>query len=169
MPLISGAHFSSCRTYRYVLWRRWDENAPSLLFIGLNPSAADEHTDDPTIRRCLDFARRWGYGSMYVANLFAFCTHDPRELKQAADPVGPENERYLREYIHHTDRSVLIWGNHGSFLGRDREVLPLVPDPWCIKITAQGQPGHPLYLRKDMQPIPFTPLPSSDDSRSSDE
>ena len=76
--------FSSCRTYRYVLWRELDAANPRYaLFIGLNPSTADEVADDPTIRRCKDFARRWGYGAVCVANLFAYRATKPAKLKAA--------------------------------------------------------------------------------------
>src|SRR5271157_168450 len=87
----SGATFSLCRTWRYKLWRRWSAAVPMVTFIGLNPSTADEINDDPTVRRCLGFARRWGFGGMSMLNVFAYRSTNPRALRAATDPVGPRN------------------------------------------------------------------------------
>ena len=85
-----GARFSESRTHRYALWRIWEKGAPMVMFVGLNPSTADETQDDPTIRRCIDFAKRWGYGGLYMLNIFAFRATNPKDMKAAADPVGPD-------------------------------------------------------------------------------
>src|SRR5437763_12292606 len=88
--------FSACRAYRYALWREAAPGRPGYaLVIGLNPSAADETADDPTVRRCRDFARRWGYGALCLANLFAYRATEPAALKAAAAPVGRGNDRWL--------------------------------------------------------------------------
>lgn len=92
-----GADLSFDRTYRYSLWRIWNADKPFVLFIGLNPSAADENEDDPTIRRCINFARRWGYGGLYMANLFALRATDPSEMKAHKRPVGQGNDDVLLE------------------------------------------------------------------------
>ena len=89
------AVFSPCRTYRYALSRVWAADKPYALFIGLNPSTADETLDDPTIRRCIDFAKRWGYGGLVMANLFAYRATNPSEMKAATDPVGVANDEWL--------------------------------------------------------------------------
>src|SRR4029077_5114543 len=88
------AEFSHCRRYRFALWRRWD-SGPQVLFVMLNPSTADETTDDPTIRRCIGFARTWGFGSLAGANLFAFRTLKPRQLRPASEPIGAGNDDWL--------------------------------------------------------------------------
>ena len=93
-----GAHFSTCRRYRYRLWRIWDENKPFVLFICLNPSTADENEDDPTIRRCVRFARDWDYGGMVMVNLFAFRATDPSELYNADEQIGQNNSKEILEY-----------------------------------------------------------------------
>ena len=90
--IVQSADFSACGTYRYALRRIWLPAAPQVLFIGLNPSTADEKSDDPTIRRCLGFARSWGYGGLIVANLFAYRATAPSALREARDPIGPLND-----------------------------------------------------------------------------
>lgn len=151
----TGAIFSECRNYRYVLWRVWDTERPKVLFIGLNPSAADEHYNDPTIRRCLDFAKNWGFGGFYITNLFAFRHKDPAELKKAEAPRGVDNDQFIKKYASICTKTVLIWGNHGTHQNRNLEVLDLLEEAWCMKMNKTGQPAHPLYLKKGTVLIPF--------------
>jgi len=92
----AGAIFDITGTHRYLLWRDWDNSLPTVAFVMLNPSTADAERMDPNIRRCLGFARSWGYGRMIIGNLYAYRATDPRVLTRADDPVGPDNERYLR-------------------------------------------------------------------------
>ena len=96
-PIKRRAVFSRCKTYRYSLERLWETETPvkRVVFIGLNPSTADHRVDDPTIRRCMGFAERWGYNALRVVNLFAYRTPYPEELKKAQDPVGPYNAKHL--------------------------------------------------------------------------
>lgn len=89
------AKLSDCRTYRYELWRTWDESKPYAMFIGLNPSTADETEDDPTIRRCINFAKTWGYGGLCMTNLFAYRATQPEDMKRASDPIGNKNDETL--------------------------------------------------------------------------
>lgn len=93
--MIKDAILSEDRKYRYILSRTWDETKPTVLFIGLNPSTADENEDDPTIRRCIIFAKSWGYGGLIMANLFAFRTTNPQGLYSEKNPVGSENDYYI--------------------------------------------------------------------------
>jgi hypothetical protein len=143
-----SAAFSQDRRFRYALRRTWDPSRPSVLFVGLNPSTADHRHDDPTIRRCIGFAKVMGFGELLVANLFAFRTPHPRELRRAADPVGPRNNHWLKRLAGDADLVIGAWGSHGSFLGRDDVVIPLLGEIHCLGITARGQPRHPLYLPK---------------------
>jgi hypothetical protein len=154
--------FSPCRTYRYTLWRQLDASrAGFALFIGLNPSTADEQTDDPTIRRCKDFARRWGFGAVCVANLFAFRATRPADLKAAPAPVGPDNDRWLVRLARTADLVIAAWGMHGSFAGRDLKVAGLLDNPLvCLGLTRGGHPRHPLYLRRTTMPTPW-PRPAA--------
>ncbi|MDQ4078236.1 MAG: DUF1643 domain-containing protein [Chloroflexota bacterium] len=150
-----GALFSPCRSYRYALWRVWDDARPFVLFVCLNPSTADERRNDPTVRRCVGFARAWRYGGVYVANLFAYRATDPQVLKCAPHPVGPESDRWLKELAEGAEIVVAAWGNHGTLMNRAQEVLSWLPKAHYLVMTKGGQPGHPLYLRKDCQPQPF--------------
>lgn len=125
------------------------------MFIGLNPSTADEVNDDPTIRRCIAFAKSWGYGSLCMTNLFAFQATKPDDMKAAADPVGPDNDRHLIELARGAGVVIAAWGANGTHLGRNVIVRSMIPNLHCLKKTSAGHPGHPLYLRADLKPIPF--------------
>jgi hypothetical protein len=144
----TDAQFSSCRRYRYALWRVWNAHTPHVAFIGLNPSTADEAEDDPTIRRCMGFARHWGYGGLVMLNLFAFRATDPRDLLQAEDPIGPGNDRCLNTVVPTAAKIVAAWGNHGGHLGRSAVVRARWPELYALKINQSGEPAHPLYLPK---------------------
>lgn len=125
------------------------------MFVGLNPSTADETQDDPTIRRCIAFAKSWGYAGLCMTNLFAFRATDPKDMMVAADPVGPENDGYLLALAGDTGVIVAAWGANGTHLGRDADVCKLLPVLHCLALTKDGHPGHPLYLRKTLTPVPM--------------
>lgn len=149
----AGALFSDCDTYRYRLWRLWDTELPTMNVIGLNPSTADATNDDPTIRRCIGFARAWGYGGLVMTNLFAFRATDPREMKRAADPVGPDNNRHLVDVARAAGMVIAAWGTHGTHVGRAQAVSALIDVPvYCLGRTKGAAPKHPLYLSKATQP-----------------
>ena len=145
----TGALFSTDRTYRYLLWRTWDTCEPLVLFVGLNPSTADENLNDPTIRRCIAFAKRFGAGGVIVGNLFAYRATKPRDLFLASDPLGPQNDEMLVQATRLVSTTVACWGTHGSFLGRSAQVASLLGEVQCLGTTKAGQPRHPLYLRHD--------------------
>jgi len=126
-----------------------------VLFIGLNPSTADAAVDDPTIRRCIGFAKAWGFGGLYMANLFAFRSTDPRGLLSASDPVGPENDAILLKLTKMASLVVAAWGNHGAFMDRASHVRALCGELSVLKLNHSGQPAHPLYLKKDVKPTPW--------------
>lgn len=149
------ATLSQCRKYRFALWRTWDKSLPYAMIIGLNPSTADEKEDDPTIRRCIDFAKSWGYGGLCMANLFAFRATDPSELLTAKEPIGHENDEWLLKLSKNAGVVVAAWGNDGLHLGRSNEVIQLIPKLHYLKINATGEPAHPLYLKKTLQPTPL--------------
>lgn len=146
-----AATLSACRTYRYALWRRWGRGDYAM-FIGLNPSTADETNDDPTIRRCIGFARAWGYGALCMANLFAYRATDPADMKKAAEPVGWENDHTLTTLARGAGVVVAAWGAHGTYKGRDQSVRLLVPNLHFLRLTKDGHPGHPLYLPASLKP-----------------
>ena len=120
---ISDAEFSPCRQYRYSLWRYWDEHKRYAVFVCLNPSTADETKDDPTVRRCINFAKGWDYGGMIMLNLFALRSTDPKRLKLVDDPVGPDNDFHLRSASSKAGITIAAWGIHGTLMGRNKEVI----------------------------------------------
>ncbi len=146
-----SAIFSKCRRYRYGLTREWGIGE-AVLFIGLNPSTADESTDDSTIRRCIGFARDWGYARMHMVNLFGFCATHPKDLLEAADPVGSENDAYLLELANQSNLIVAAWGVKGSYRSRHLQVKQMIPGLHYLRLTQKGQPQHPLYLPKTLTP-----------------
>jgi len=157
---VGPAVLSLDRKYRYTLTRVWDVGKPQLAYIGLNPSTADEATLDPTLRRCLDFANSWGYGSFTMLNLFAFRATNPLDMKAAYDPVGPDNDAYILTVATGVQTVVACWGAHGGWLGRDTEVRKMLKDMdiklHYLKLTKDGRPNHPLFLPKTLTPQEWT-------------
>ena len=120
-----------------------------VVFIGLNPSTADATQDDPTIRRCIGFAKAWGYDSLCMVNLFAYRATDPKDMQRATDPIGAENDHHLKLVIDQADLVVAAWGGDGGFLGRSEEIkLLFSKEIYCLGKTKYGQPRHPLYIPK---------------------
>jgi hypothetical protein len=149
--MIEGhAEFDTTGQYRFALSRRWDNSKPRVGFVMLNPSRADATRNDPTIRRCIGFARDWGFGSMEIVNLFAYRTPHPQLLPQIANPIGCDNDNYLMEASQRSRLLVLAWGNWGTLLRRGEAVANLLAqsDCRCFGLTRSGQPLHPLYLPK---------------------
>lgn len=144
-----AAILSDDKLYRYQLSRIWDDSKPSILFIMLNPSTADADTDDPTIRRVIRFATSWGYGAVYVANLYAFRSTDPKALKHAEDPVGKENVAHITQLIGIVDKVIYAWGNNQK---EPTWLSELVQIPYCIDLSKKGIPKHPLYLKGELLP-----------------
>ena len=150
------AGFSRCGRYRYWLRRSWDSSRPQCAFVGLNPSTADATSDDPTLRRCIDFAQRWGCGSLLLVNLFSLRATDPRELLGVDDPIGPRTNLWLRRAKRESQLIIAAWGNGGALHDRGDTVANLLGDARCLGITATGMPRHPLYCPKTTSPVPFT-------------
>lgn len=159
--LVRGAAISHDGRYRYLLSRQWDDR-PAATFIMLNPSTADDMVDDPTIRRCMGFARAWGCGGLIVVNLYALRSTNPRALWEAEDPVGPENDFHLAmaaRAFEHRAPLVAAWGTHAK-ADRIAHVLtiPGIADRvQCLGTTKSGAPRHPLYLRSDTELERWTP------------
>jgi hypothetical protein len=139
--------------YRYLLHRRWSD-APTALFVMLNPSTADDLRDDPTIRRCIGFARRWRLGGLEVVNLYALRATDPRELFAHGAPVGPDNDDAIRDAAARAQTIVVAWGAHAA---RDRARATRVVEILrgralgCLGVNAGGTPRHPLYVPGSMR------------------
>lgn len=152
----SGAMISECGNYRYHLWRVWDDERPILCFVMLNPSTANATEDDPTIRRCLGFAKRDGYGGISVRNLFALRATDPRQLVRVPDPVGPENQKHLLacRNVSLLTRLVAAWGKLPGgkalkSLAQNSINIVRMNYPYCLGTNGDGSPKHPLYLAND--------------------
>lgn len=164
-----GCVFSPDRKYRYLLWRRWSldpygaAQAPSKLFIqfiALNPSTADETKDDPTVRRCIGFAKLWGFSAMCMTNIFAWRDTDPRLMKKATEPVGIENTDWLCRVAQEATMVVCCWGNHGQHLQRSERLLERfkklnIGKLHHLGMTGVMQPKHPLYLSNAVTPVPW--------------
>jgi hypothetical protein len=151
----SSAELSRCGRYRYALRRTWDATLPKVLFIGLNPSTADATSDDNTSRVCIGYARRWGFGGLLLGNLFAWRSTDPAALRAVPDPVGPRNDLHLRALQEEAALVVCAWSDAGALLDRDRAVLAWLRAPHCLTRLKSGRPGHPLYKRAELQPVPL--------------
>lgn len=146
-----GAVFDEKRRYRYLLWRCFEQALPAVTFVMLNPSCADENFNDPTIARVVSLSKGWGFGRVFVVNLFAYMTAEPAELKKRRHPVGPLNDEWIDFAAAQSKVIVLAWGNHGKHLERAADVLARLDSKQCrvLAVTAENQPKHPLYARKD--------------------
>ena len=155
----TGAQFSPCRNWRYLLWRCWDAQRPAANFLMLNPSTADEFKLDPTCARARDFAQRWGYGALIVTNVFAWRATDPGVLRQVADPVGPGNDPAIVRAAKEAALVVAAWGNHAAYLDRSRDVVVLLNKAGvalhALRINGSGEPAHPLYLPGKLEPVAY--------------
>jgi len=160
----SGAHFSSCRTFRYALWRIWQPELKPTAFICLNPSTADETNDDPTVRRCINFAKAWGTGGFFMLNAFALRSTDPKALYAHPSPIGPallrtpqqrfanENDRNVVRFAKLCSIVVAAWGAHAEQVGKRQTALAALLKAHgvvlhCLGRTKLGAPRHPLYLK----------------------
>jgi hypothetical protein len=151
-----GALLSHDGRYRYRLWRLWDELLPIMAWVMLNPSTADADVDDPTIRKCIGFAKHHGYGGIIVVNLFAWRATDPKELPTVADPVGPENDGHILWACKAPILASVIagWGSNKFAAQRATFVKTLIRSGarrqiLCFRKSAAGNPWHPLYLPYD--------------------
>lgn len=154
----SKAHFSGCRKYRYTLWRWWgdmfSEGDNYVNFICLNPSTADETKDDNTIRKCIKFAKSWGYAGMCVTNLFAWRSTDRKAMMKVDEPIGPDNDYYLWNVAANAKLIVAAWSQDGKHLGRPQDVLKVIPsDRLHYLRMGKSEPWHPLYLPDISKPI----------------
>lgn len=166
MTYFNGAEISEDGLYRYLLWRTQESlpTAKPCVFIMLNPSTADATIDDPTIKRCIEFARRESCGRLLVVNLFAYRSTDPRKLKDFTNRIGGDNDYYINNMIWKAKDEggivIAAWGSHGAeYPARVERVLDMAK--WaemplqCFGLTLTGQPKHPLYLRADTPLVPY--------------
>lgn len=151
------AVISICEKYRYWLERVWDTEKPKVMFLMLNPSTADSNEDDPTIRRCIGFAKSWGYGSLCVGNIFAYRSTNPKALLTIEDPIGIETSNYLKKMAESSSMIVCAWGNSpiiNNLLKKFPAWQPLsgLTELHYIELSNDGTPKHPLYLKGDLLP-----------------
>lgn len=155
----SDAKISDCGNYRYWLTRIWDRSKPLLIWVMLNPSIADADADDPTVRRCIAFAKAWGYGGIIIVNLYALRSTDPKALWKHPDPIGPDNDLELDTAAYRGAMVMLAWGANAP-KERATEVARIL---WNACLAAEiriavlgwtkaGAPRHPLYVRADTLP-----------------
>lgn len=163
---LTEAEFSGCLDYCWSLTREWLEGSGRCCFVMLNPSTADALKDDPTIRRCVDFARRWGHSALDVVNLFPLRTPSPKVLKASTDLLGHayrkpgrmlDADEVVCRVAARARTVVVAWGNDGAWLARDRVVLNLLSnlELHALGITAKGQPWHPLYVPAQTQLVRY--------------
>lgn len=155
----SEALYSDCGQYRYRLTRVWDSAAPRVLFVMLNPSTASETRNDPTIARCQKRAELLGFGTVDIANLFAFRATDPADLRTASHPIGPDNDAVLLSACNEADVILAAWGVHGTHMARDIEVVEKLHAAGhtlqALGETRHGLPRHPLYVSYAQRPQPW--------------
>lgn len=152
----SVAIYSDCERYRYTLTRVWDRAGQTALFVMLNPSTATEVQNDPTVERCERRARALGFGGFRVVNIFAWRDTDPRKMRAAADPVGPENDAAIADGARWADQVICAWGTHGEHLNRGPAVETLLrgvrSELFHLGLTKAGHPKHPLYISYTQTP-----------------
>src|SRR5258708_8842927 len=155
--------FSAERAYRYVLRGQCSdavaETPRRIAWIGLNPSTADEVTLDQTLATVCRYSKKWGFSEVIMLNLFAFRATDPRNLKRAEDPIGPDNDRHLLTEVSAAERVIACWGDHGRVSGRDREGSDLLRADAvaleCLQTNNSGTPRHPLHLKAGIRTKPY--------------
>ncbi|MDB5149205.1 MAG: hypothetical protein JWQ57_3225 [Mucilaginibacter sp.] len=149
----NGAKFSECGKHRLVLWRIWDDIKPLVMFIGLNPSTANATVDDPTIRRVRAMANSWGYGGVYMLNLFTFISTDPAKLNIEFGN-HPDSDFYLEITADIVEKIVCAWGNF-EVHGRDKKVKGMFNRVYALHINNNGSPKHPLYVKANTELINY--------------
>lgn len=156
------AAFSECGKYRWWLRRDWShqmfgEPDDPVVFVGLNPSIADAEIDDPTIRRCIGFAKNWGSTALIMVNLFPLIETDSKKLTACAAGAMDQNRREIYQQTKDAGMTVVAWGAHDMARREGPNVIHhwIYGRPMCLGLTKDGWPKHPLYLRRDTEPVPY--------------
>lgn len=160
-----SAVFSPCGTYRYQLRREWGDGE-GVAWLMLNPSTATAEEDDPTIRKCVGFSKRWGFGRMVVVNLFALRSTDPRALAKNTDPVGVHNDYHILKALTPCPQVICAWGcqqhlTTPALKARPARVMDLIQreivacTPMCLGLRKDGAPRHPLMLAYETERVNF--------------
>lgn len=160
-PVLGSAVMSDCEHYRYLLARQWGpDDGTTACWIMLNPSTADGLRDDPTLRRVVGYARAWGHASVLIVNLYGWRATNPAVLRGVDDPVGPDNDLYIRaaaQIAHESGGPVIAaWGARAPQARVDAvHALPGLGELKALDVTTSGQPRHPLYLPAGLTPRPW--------------
>lgn len=156
MQNLSGAHFSDCRKYRYLLWRKWDTEKPLVAFVGLNPSTADENEPDPTITRVIGFAKAWGFGGVYMMNLYPYVSTDPDKLIECEKHHLEKNDFIIAQIGTTCAKIIFAWGNFKQVeKERTKFFIDSFPNGEALVLNKNGSPRHPLYVKGDVVPVKF--------------
>lgn len=158
----SGAIFSPCRKYRYLLWRELGQGEGTLTFLCCNGSTAGERRGDPTVSRGMKRASLLGFRRFVMINLFGFMSTDPDGLLTVEDPVGPENDAYILEGAKQATMLACGWGSISPLIpARAAHVVAMLQSAGvklhALQVNKDGQPGHPLYLGYHLQPQEWRP------------
>lgn len=151
----TGAEFSPDKKYRYLLWRIWDKNKPMVMFIGLNPSTANESVDDNTIKRIRRIATNLGYGGIYMTNCFPYISTDPNQLNEFGNTTY--NDQVLYDTSIKAKDIIFAWGNFKvvKTKGRDIELKIMFPNAIALQINKNGSPKHPLFCKGSIIPVNY--------------
>lgn len=157
-----GAKFSDCKKYRYCLWRIWDKELPTIAFIGLNPSTANESTNDATIRRVISFAKQWGYGGVYMLNCFPYVSTDPKEMnpENITNDCMEINTNWIFKIAELCQEIIFAWGNFEIAKTQGKYLSSCFLKANCLGKNKNGSPKHPLYIPNNIQRINFNPSPT---------
>ncbi len=156
-----SAIISEDTRYRYELRRIWQTKTGLVAWVMLNPSTADANVDDPTIRRCMGYTARWGYGGMIIVNLFALRSTNSNNLYRSTQPIGQDNDQYIIRASDEAAMTIAAWGDKGEYLKRDEFIMSILVEPYYLALTKKGNPCHPLYLLKGLEPILAVPGPDT--------
>lgn len=154
--IMSGASFSNDKQHRLCLWRIWNTSLPFVMFIGLNPSKANENTNDNTMRKVVKIAQHNGYGGVYMVNLFTYTSTDPKKLPQPQSQQFAEMDKDLLISTAGRCKDVVFcWGNFKIATYRATWAIQQFPNALCLAKNKNGSPKHPLYCLDKTKFIPF--------------
>jgi len=154
----SGAIFSDCGKYRYLLWRCWHQSNPKLCIIILNPSDEESLSDNPLIRRSVNLAYKWGYGGIALVSLFSYITSDQKILYDVKYPVGPLTNQYIEAAQSQCKDILFAWGLHGHFLERGRAIQEKYKQGVCFGLTSNFQPKLLLHSTLKTEAVNYQAL-----------
>ncbi|WP_153976914.1 DUF1643 domain-containing protein [Paenibacillus xylanilyticus] len=151
------AVFDPTKKYRYLLSREWDASLPRLLYVMLNPSTASHEEEDQTSKQCLYFAKKFGFGSLEIVNLYAIISTDPNQLKFVHDPIGDENDKFILEAASRATTIIVSWGEKHFINQRHNKVARLLTSKGhqlhCLGIAKSGHPRHPSRMSHSIESL----------------